>query len=131
MISKHIYLLFSQSTEPQKAVFFGLLSLWKWNLEVYFQMILSWGHKFIHNNKKLVAEYLIWCFCLCVPRGFRFGEYDPYDRPKSNMGFVMDGQPVDEYGRPVDEYGRPYGQGEYMNGNIDDEYPYGYGYGGR
>lgn len=43
------------------------------------------------------------------------------------MGFVMEGQPVDEYGRPLDPYGRPY-----INGNMDEEYDaYGYGYPGQ
>ncbi|ELU10175.1 hypothetical protein CAPTEDRAFT_219515 [Capitella teleta] len=53
-----------------------------------------------------------------------FGEYDPYDRPESNVGFVMDGQPIDEYGRPLN----PYSQMEYTNGNMNDEYHYRYGY---
>lgn len=78
---------------------------------------------------------------------YRYGnEYEPYARPDSHMGFVMNGghpmdpygQSVDEYGQPIDEYGRPmmldeydhypqaypgYGPGEM----VDDEYMYGPG----
>ncbi|CAH1786263.1 unnamed protein product [Owenia fusiformis] len=64
-------------------------------------------------------------------------DYDPYQRPESNMGFIMDGQPVDEYGQPVDNYGNPIygndgGKG-YVNGNMQDEYGYQqqYGYQGQ
>ena len=38
-------------------------------------------------------------------------EYEPYARPESHMGFINQGDPMDEYA--VDEYGRPitpYGQ---------------------
>ena len=40
---------------------------------------------------------------------------DPYERPESHMGFVVDGHPVDEYGRPIDPY-QPHPGSEYMNG---------------
>ena len=35
------------------------------------------------------------------------------------MGFIIDGQPVDEYGRPVSQYGQPMG---YLNGTEDEEF---------
>ena len=54
------------------------------------------------------------------------GDYDPYERPEAHMGFVMDGEAVDEYGRPIDHYGQPmvdpYSQQQYMNGNMDRDY---------
>ncbi|KAK3088496.1 hypothetical protein FSP39_019893 [Pinctada imbricata] len=41
-------------------------------------------------------------------------EYEPYARPESNMGFINQGEPVDEFGRPFTPYGQmppdPYGQ---------------------
>ena len=44
------------------------------------------------------------------------------------MGFIIDGQPVDEYGRPVTQYAQPVG---YINGNSEEEFndyeQYGYG----
>ena len=47
------------------------------------------------------------------------------------MGYIVDGQPVDEYGRPIDPYTYQQG-GAYMNGNEDDEYDFGFaGYGPR
>ena len=61
-------------------------------------------------------------------------EYEPYARPESHMGFINQGDPMDEYA--VDEYGRPitpYGQpmmdpyGLYPNEEDDDPYMYGYG----
>ncbi|KAJ8300679.1 hypothetical protein KUTeg_022198 [Tegillarca granosa] len=66
-------------------------------------------------------------------------DYEPYARPESHMGFVMDGPMIDEYGQQIDDYGRPindYGQpindgyGMYTNGIMEDEYGY-YGYGGH
>ncbi|KAL3871441.1 hypothetical protein ACJMK2_039438 [Sinanodonta woodiana] len=60
-------------------------------------------------------------------------DYEPYARPDSHMGFVMEGHPVDEYGQPIDKYGQapygrpvgPYGGGyddPYMNGSDDYDY---------
>lgn len=63
-------------------------------------------------------------------------DYDPYPRPESHLGYAMEGQAVDEYGRPLDvydprdHYGRPT-LPEYYNGNVEDEYDYGYGYQGN
>ncbi|KAK6194648.1 hypothetical protein SNE40_000246 [Patella caerulea] len=57
-------------------------------------------------------------------------EDDPYIRPKSSVGFLQDGHPVDEFGRALDP-GRPYDPynqpmidqyGQYVNG--DDSYSY-------
>ena len=85
------------------------------------------------------------------PSAFRYGseygnEYEPYARPESNMGFVMNGHPIDpmdEYvhqnygGHAVDEYGRPiiidqYDDypNHYLGGGqmMDDEDDYNYGY---
>ncbi|KAK3581891.1 hypothetical protein CHS0354_024204 [Potamilus streckersoni] len=60
-------------------------------------------------------------------------DYEPYARPDSHIGFVMEGHPVDEYGQPIDKYGQaldpygrpvgPYGSGygdPYMNGSEED-----------
>lgn len=60
----------------------------------------------------------------CVESCFIFhsGSFaDPYERPENHVGFVIDGQPVDEFGGPivapgsiaVDEYGRPLAVDEY------------------
>ncbi|XP_064649316.1 kinesin-associated protein 3-like isoform X2 [Lineus longissimus] len=64
-------------------------------------------------------------------------DYDPYQRPESQVGFVMDGQQMDEYGRPlqgydqyVDDYGRPvagYQNGNSMENDMLDAYGYEYG----
>ena len=59
-------------------------------------------------------------------------DYDPYERPESNVGFIQDGQAMDEYGRPVSRRGGRGGYDPYMNGgsNPDDDYDFGYsGYG--
>ncbi|KAL5012631.1 hypothetical protein ScPMuIL_011182 [Solemya velum] len=63
---------------------------------------------------------------------YGFGDLEPYARPESHVGFVMEGQPVDEYGRPLDAYGRPLvdDYGNYVN-DDDEEYDYGYGYNAR
>ena len=68
---------------------------------------------------------------------FRYpNDYDPYERPESNVGFIHDGHAIDGYGRPVSRHGgRNMGGGgydSYMNGgsNPDDDYDFGYsGYG--
>lgn len=58
-------------------------------------------------------------------------EYEPYARPQSNMGFVMNGHPMDDYagqnygGHAVDEYGRPLMIDQY------DDYPNHYLGGGQ
>ncbi|XP_046371421.1 kinesin-associated protein 3-like [Haliotis rufescens] len=53
------------------------------------------------------------------------GEYEPYARPESNIGFVDDGQTGDEYGRGMEPYGGGMVDqyGNYINGDMDQ---YGY-----
>ncbi|XP_069120818.1 kinesin-associated protein 3-like isoform X1 [Argopecten irradians] len=81
------------------------------------------------------------------PYGYGYGPdaddaYEPYARPESHMGFVMEGgQATDEYGNLLDPYSQPidkYGQpmmdeyGRYIsNGGPDDEDYTQYGYGMR
>lgn len=57
----------------------------------------------------------------------RYDEYEPYERPEAHVGFIMDGQPVDDYGQGLETYGG------HPNGNTDDDYHSAgrYGYGGR
>lgn len=78
--------------------------------EFFFCLFLM--HKYINNS--------IFNSCIFLP--FRYGnEYEPYARPDSNMGFVMNGHPTDEYGQPlVDEYGQPCD--EYGRPLMLDEY---------
>lgn len=82
------------------------------------------------------------------PYGYGYGaevgdEYEPYARPESHMGFVMEGGPatddygnvIDPYGQQVDDYRQPVVDeyGRYINGGApdeDEEYNQ-YGYGGR
>lgn len=55
------------------------------------------------------------------------GEFEPYVRPDTQLGFIVDGQPVDEYGRPLGIYGHP-PMGDYhlayRNGNMEEDYAY-------
>jgi hypothetical protein len=54
-------------------------------------------------------------------------EYDPYDRPESNVGFTDGQADVDEYGRPVSHYGEAaQGGQQYVNGNNSEDYGYSY-----
>lgn len=51
------------------------------------------------------------------------GEYDPYERPESHMGFAMEGAGVDEYGRPVSRYAHPMNNGQHLE---DEDFQFGY-----
>ncbi|CAI9726456.1 kinesin-associated protein 3 isoform X3 [Octopus vulgaris] len=55
------------------------------------------------------------------------GEFEPYIRPDTQLGFIVDGQAVDEYGRPIGMY-RPPSIGDYQQmyskGNLEDDYIY-------
>lgn len=79
-----------------------------------FQFEKKWFSQFI----KEIFSYL-----------FRYsGEFEPYVRPDTQLGFIVDGQPVDEYGRPLGIYGHP-PMGDYhlayRNGNMEEDYAYG------
>lgn len=95
----------------------------------------------VHFGSSEAFERLIWYSASSIFRQMTIwsslfqiysygGEYEPYARPDSHMGFVMNGghpmdpygHMVDEYGNPVDEYGRPLMMDEYEQ--------YGQGYGG-
>ena len=61
-----------------------------------------------------------------------YDDYEPFERPQGHAGFVMDGQPVDEYGNPTDMYPPSYGGRSHQgNGTPDDDYDFSYagGYG--
>lgn len=53
------------------------------------------------------------------------GEFEPYIRPDTQLGFIVDGQAVDEYGRPIGMYRPPSDyQQMYLKGNLEDDYIY-------
>lgn len=51
----------------------------------------------------------------------RYVDYDPYERPVSSAGYIMDDQTLTSYGRPSGPYGRAYGGQE----DSQDYYDYG------
>lgn len=51
----------------------------------------------------------------------RYVDYDPYERPVSSAGYIMDDQTLTTYGRPSGPYGRAYGGQE----DTQDYYDYG------
>ncbi|GAB1600302.1 kinesin-associated protein 3-like isoform X1 [Argonauta hians] len=57
------------------------------------------------------------------------GDFEPYIRPNTQLGYLVESQAMDEHGRPLGIYSPPHPLGDYpqmySKANLEDEYIYG------